>query len=136
MSKPVRGIKVTFQQLVDSDPPDSMFSDFVVPVRYTILSRSYGTVVETAEGALYLVPVGDWFRSDYCGKGMDQVSDFNKLQDYGLTAIKDAVVRNEEKEDLGQEIRSEDNVSVEKADEAVATNPKRKKKDQDRSGTP
>ena len=136
MSKPVKAIKITLDQLTNSDPPNGANYEFVTPVKATIMSLNYGTLVETAEGALFLVPVGDWFRSQYSGRGMEQVSAFNELQDFGLTAIKDKIVRQPEKESLGQEISVEDNVSVEKADETVAANPKRKKKDQNRSGTP
>lgn len=136
MKNPVRAVKITLDQLINSEPPNGAQYEFITPTKATIMSLNYGTLVETAEGSLFLVPVGDWFRSQYSGKGMEQVSAFNELQDFGLTAIKDKVVRQPEKESLGQEIRVEDNVSVEKADEAVAANPERKKKDQNRSGTP
>jgi hypothetical protein len=117
MSK-VRGIKAKLQDIIDSNPVDSMFSDFVTPKAATILSMNAGTFIEAEEGGTYLVPMGEWFRSSYYHKAMPQVSDFNQLQDLGLTAIKDKVVRKEER---GQEVRSQDNVGVKKADEAVAT---------------
>lgn len=117
--KPVRGIKTTLKDLVDGNPANAIFGDYVTPAKATILSFHMGTLVESAEGGLYLVPQGDWFRSDYYLRGLPQVSDFNYLQDMGFTEIKDKIVRNEEKN--GQEVRGEDNVSIEKADEAVAS---------------
>jgi hypothetical protein len=113
MSK-VRGMKVTLSAIINSDPIDSMFGDFVTPKKATILAFHTGTLVEAEDGGLYLIPMGDWFRSIYNNKPMAQVDDFNELQDLGLTVIKDKVVRH------GQEVRGKDNVSVAKADEAVA----------------
>lgn len=134
--KPVRAIKITLNDLIDSNPANTMFGDWVVPAKATILSGSAGTLVESAEGGLYLVPVGDWFRSDFFGRGLPQVSDFNQLQDLGFTEIKDRLVRNSEpqKEEDGQEIRGEDNVGIEKADEAVAADSSKKKGSKSRSG--
>lgn len=121
--KPVRGIKITLEDLINSSPANTMFGDYVVPVRATVLAGRSGTLVEPDTGGYYLIPVGDWFRSEYNLRGLPQVSDFNQLQDLGFTEIKDKVVRNPEKaESNGQEVRGENNVSVEKADEAVASN--------------
>lgn len=120
----VRAMKITLENIMNSDAPSVVGSQFVTPAKATVLSGNAGTLVETAEGELYLVPMGEWFRSAYYLKGMGQVSAFNQLQDLGLTEIKDKIVRND-----GQEIPSKNNVSVEKIDEAVEANPKRKKKD-------
>jgi hypothetical protein len=113
----VRAMKITLDNIINSDAPSVIGAQFVVPVKATMLSNNAGTLVETAEGELFLVPMGEWFRSPYYLKGIPQVSSFNKLQDFGLTQVKDKIVRNDEK----QEVRGKDNVSVEKADEAVAT---------------
>jgi hypothetical protein len=120
----VRAMKITLENIMDSDAPSVVGAQFVTPVSATILSGNAGTLVETAEGEFYLVPMGEWFRSSFYQKGISQVSAFNQLQDLGLTEIKDKIVRNDEQ----QEVRGEDNVSIEKVDEAMATNSKHKKK--------
>lgn len=139
MSK-VLGIKIKLQQVFDSEAVSVSGREFVVPKKATILSNNSGTLIESEEGGLYLIPVGDWFRSSFYGRAFPQVDAFNQLQDYGLTAIKDKIVRHEEKKpevkqetklvvkENGQEIRSKNNVSVKKADKAVASNPPSEKK--------
>lgn len=135
MSK-VLGIKVKLEQIFNSDNPAISGKDWVVPKKATILSGNSGTLIEAEEGGLYLVPVGDWFRSNYYGRSLPQVDAFNQLQDYGMTAIKDKIVRHEEKKpeiktsvkENGQEIRSKNNVSIKKVDKAVASNPEGEKK--------
>ena len=142
MSK-VRGIKITIQQVLDTDPVSVSGRDWIVPKKATILSNNRGTLVEASEGGLYLVNVGDWFRSPFIGKPFPQVDEFNKLQDLGLTSIKDAIVRHPEKIEVkeqpkqpinqvkpnGQAIRSQNNVGVKKVNQAVAPNIKSEKKD-------
>ena len=140
MSK-VLGIKVKLEQIFNSEAVAISGKEWIVPKKATILSSNAGTLVETEEDGLYLVPIGDWFRSAYQGKTLPQVGAFNQLQDYGLTAIKDKIVRHEEKKPEvkqevkqavkanGQEIRGKDNVGVKKADKAVASNPQSEKKD-------
>lgn len=133
MSK-VLGIKVKLDQIMNNDTVSVMGKEFVTPKKATILSSNAGTLIEAEEGGLYLIPVGDWFRSNFIGKPFPQVDAFDKLQDLGLTAIKDKLVRNDNKQKPavkkdGQEIRSKDNVSVKKADEAVASNLESEKKD-------
>lgn len=140
MSK-VLGIKVKLEQIFNSEAVAISGKEWIVPKKATILSSNAGTLVESEEGGLYLVPIGDWFRSAYQGKTLPQVGAFNQLQDYGLTAIKDKIVRHEEKKPEikqevkqavkanGQEIRGKDNVGVKKADKAVASNPQSEKKD-------
>ena len=137
----VLGIKVKLQQIFDSEAPAVSGKEWVVPKKATILSNNSGIFIEAEEGGLYIVPVGDWFRSSFYGKSLPQMDAFNQLQDYGLTAIKDSIVRHEEKKpevkqetkpvvkENGQEIRGKNNVSVEKANKAVVTNPKSEKKD-------
>jgi len=140
MSK-VLGIKVKLEQVFNSEAIAVSGKEWIVPKKATILSNNSGTLVETEEGGLYLVPIGDWFRSNYYGKSFPQVDAFNQLQDYGMTAIKDKIVRYEEKKpevkqevkqavkENGQEIRGKDNVGAKKADKAVASNPQSEKKD-------
>lgn len=140
MSK-VLGIKVTLQQILNSDAPSVSGKEWVVPKKATILSGNSGTLIEAQEGGLYLIPVGDWFRSSFIGKPLPQVDDFNELQDKGFTAIKDKIVRHEEKKteikqeakqmvkENGQEVRSQNNVSSKKVNQAVASNSKSEKKD-------
>lgn len=140
MSK-VLGIKVKLEQILNSDAPSVSGKEWIVPKKATILSGNSGTLIEAEEGGLYLVPVGDWFRSNFYGRAFPQVDAFNELQDKGFTAIKDRIVRHEEKKpevkqeakpmvkENGQEIRSKNNVSVKKADKAVASNPEGEKKD-------
>jgi hypothetical protein len=129
----VRAIKVTLQQILDSDAVNAVGMEFIEPKKATILSNNSGTLVEDEVGQLFLVPVGEWFRSSHYGKRMSQVTEFNKLQDLGFTLIKDKLVRNEEKlVNDGQEIRSEDNVSVKKVNKAVASNTGSKKENQNR----
>lgn len=137
----VLGIKVKIEQIFNSDAPAVSGKEFVVPKKATILSGNSGTLIEAEEGGLYLIPIGDWFRSPFYGRFFPQVDAFNQLQDYGMTAIKDKIVRHEEKlpevkqeaklveKEHGQEIRSKNNVSVKKTDKAVASNPKSEKKD-------
>ena len=139
MSK-VLGIKVKLEQIFNSDAPAISGKDWVVPKKATILSGNSGTLIEAEEGGLYLVPVGDWFRSNYYGRSLPQVDAFNQLQDYGMTAIKDKIVRHEEKKpevkqevkpvvkENGQEIRSKNNVGIKKVDKAVAPNSQGEKK--------
>jgi hypothetical protein len=109
-------MKITLENIMNSDAPSVVGAQFVTPAKATVLSSNAGTLVETAEGELFLVPMGEWFRSSYYLRGIPQVGAFNQLQDMGLTEIKDRIVRNDEQ----QEIRGENNVSVEKADETVA----------------
>lgn len=127
--KPVKGVKITLQDVLDSNPVSAFNTDWVIPARATILSGGSGTLIETAENKLYLVSKGDWFRSDFYLKGIPQVSMFNQLQDLGFTEIKDKIVRNPEpmKENDGQEIRGENNVSIAKTDKTVASNRSKKK---------
>jgi len=141
MSKLVRGIKVSIDQIINSEAPNAAARDYVTPKKATVLSTNYGTLIEAEEGGLYVVPVGEWFRSVYFGRAIPQVDQFNQLQDYGLTQIKDKLVRHEEpkieekvevkksEKPNGQEISSQNNVSPKKIDKAVASNPKSEKKD-------
>lgn len=138
----VKGIKITLDDIINSNAADATKKDWVIPHKATILAYNTGTLVELPAGELYLVPVGDWFRSPYYGKLIPQVSAFNQLQDYGLTAIKDKIIRYEEPKPVvaepklekpsGQEIRSKNNVGIKKIDKAVASNIKSKEKDQNR----
>jgi hypothetical protein len=136
----VLGIKITMQQVFDSEAVAVSGKEFVVPKKATILSNNSGTLIEAEEGGLYIIPVGDWFRSSFYGRAFPQVDGFNELQDKGFTAIKDKIVRHEEKKpevkpelkqavkENGQEIRRENNVSPKKVDKAVASNSKSEKK--------
>jgi hypothetical protein len=126
----VKGIKVNIQQILDSDAVDASGRSFIEPKSATVLSNNSGTLVEDESGQLYLIPVGEWFRSSHYGKKMPQVRDFNMLQDFGFTLIKDKIVRNEEKlVDNGQEVRGKDNVSPKKVNKTVAPDIGSKKKD-------
>lgn len=137
----VKGIKTTLQQVLNSDPINAANTDWIVPKKATILSNNSGTLVEPEEGGLYVVSVGNWFRSSYITKPLPQVQEFNELQDKGLTAIKDKIVRHEEKrpevkqeskqlvKENGQEIRGKNNVGPKKIDKAVASDPESEKKD-------
>lgn len=137
MSNVVKGVRITLDQVMNSEAINATSADFVTPKKATILSNNSGTLIEAETGGLYIVSVGNWFRSIFNGKALPQVDQFNKLQDLGLTAIKDKIVRHEEKPKLeekkvekldGQEIRSQDNVSVKKVDKAVGSNIKSEKK--------
>jgi hypothetical protein len=143
----VKGVKVNLDQVINSEAPNAAFKDWVTPKKATILSNNGGTLVEAEEGGLYIIPVGDWFRSIFYSKVIPQVDSFNKLQDYGLTAIKDKIVRHDEIVKLeekkvepnkeqdkvvkpnGQAIRSQNNVGIKKINQAVASNIKSEKKD-------
>lgn len=133
----VKGMKVKLQQVFDSEAIDAAATEFIVPKKATILSNNGGTLVEAESGSLYIVSVGNWFRSVYNGRPLPQVDAFNELQDKGFTAIKDKVVRHEEKKpeikqavkENGQEIRGKNNVGPKKTDKAVASNPESEKKD-------
>jgi hypothetical protein len=128
----VLGIKIKLQQVLDSEAVSVSGKEFVVPKKATILSNNSGTLIEAEEGGLYLIPVGDWFRSPFIGKTFKQVDAFNELQDKGLTAIKDKVVRHENKASEkvnGQEIRRQNNVGIKKADKAMGSDIKSEKKD-------
>ena len=139
MSKLVRGIRITLDDVVNSNAADATKKDWVTPVKATILSNNSGTLVELDNKQLYIVLVGDWFRSPFYGKMLPQVSAFNMLQDYGLTAIKDKLVRYPDpkvevvsvkpEKPSGQEIRIKNNVGIKKVDKAVASNIKGKEKD-------
>jgi hypothetical protein len=133
MSK-VLGIRITMQQVFDSEAVAVSGKEFVVPKKATILSGNGGTLIEAESGGLYLIPIGDWFRSSFYGKSFPQVDGFNELQDKGFTAVKDKMFRHEEKQkqvvkEDGQEVRSKNNVSPKKTDKAVAPNPASEKKD-------
>ena len=124
----VMGVRVSLDQIINSDAPNAANRDRVVPHKATILSGNSGTLVELENGALYLVPVGEWFRSPFYGRSIPQVTEFNKLQDYGLTSIKDKLVRKEDKKQPqstmvkhGEEVRSKNNVSIKKIDKAMAS---------------
>lgn len=134
MSK-VHAIKVSLEQVINSDSPNAAVKDFITPVKATVLSHNAGTLIEALEGGLYLVSMGTWFRTPYNGKPLPQVEAFDQLQDLGLTVIKDKIVRNNsntlkeaEKED-GQKIRSQNNVSSKKANKTMAANIKSEEKD-------
>lgn len=138
----VKSIKVTLDDIVNSVAVDAASKEFVVPKKATILSNSSGTLIQTEQNSYYLVTVGDWFRSTYYGKNLPQVDDFNQLQDYGFTLIKDKIIRNtsEVKKEIpkvekvdGQEIRSKNIISTQKTNKTVAPNIKRKEEDKNRS---
>jgi len=130
-----KGIRVSIEQIINSDSLNASNSDWVTPKRATILSGNTGTLVEAEEGGMYLIPVGLWFRSDFYNKGLSQVNEFNKLQDLGLTVIKDKIVRYEEKQeqkevsDNGQAVPSQDNVIYKKVNKTMAPNTKSEAKD-------
>ena len=130
-----KGIRVSIEQIINSDSLNASNSDWVTPKRATILSGNTGTLVEAEEGGMYLIPVGLWFRSDFYNKGLSQVNEFNKLQDLGLTVIRDKIVRYEEKQeqkevsDNGQAVRSQDNVISKKVNKTMAPNTKSEAKD-------
>lgn len=133
MSK-VLGIKISLVQILNSDAPNAATKEFVTPKKATVLSNNYGTLVEAEEGGYFLVPVGTWFRSNFYGKSMPQVDDFDKLQDLGLTAIKDKIIRNDSKPTVveknnGQEIRSKNNSSLAKVNKTIPTNIESEEKD-------
>jgi hypothetical protein len=130
-----KGIRVSMEQIINSDSLNASNADWITPKKATMLSGNVGTLVEAEEGGMYLIPMGLWFRSDFCNKGLSQVDEFNKLQDLGLTVIKDKIVRYDEKpeqkevSDNGQAVRSQNNVSTKKANKAMATNTKSEAKD-------
>jgi hypothetical protein len=142
----VKGVKVKLSQIINSEAPNAAHKEWVTPKKVTILAYNSGTLVEAEEGGLFLVPVGDWFRSGNIGKAAPQVDAFNELQDYGLTAIKDKMVRHEQKVEApkkeevkpvvtkiperlnGQEIRSQNNVVPKKINKAMAPDIKSQKK--------
>lgn len=137
MSNVIKGVRITLEQIMNSEAVEASNADFVVPKKATILSNNSGTLMEAEDGKLYLATVGNWFRSSFNGKLLPQVDQFNKLQDLGLTVIKDKIVRHEEKPKLeekkaekldGQEVRSQNNVGVKKIDKAVGSNIKSEKK--------
>ena len=130
-----KGIRVSMEQIINSDSLNASNADWITPKKATMLSGNAGTLVEAEEGGMYLIPMGLWFRSDFCNKGLSQVDEFNKLQDLGLTVIKDKIVRYDEKpeqkevSDNGQAVRSQNNVSTKKANKAMAANTKSEAKD-------
>ena len=135
----VIGIRVSLNQVINSDAPSASAKDWVIPKKATILSNNYGTLIQADSGDYFLVPVGLWFRSVFSNKNLPQVEDFNKLQDLGLTLIKDKIVRNEDKpistevEELdGQKVRSQNIISSSKINKTVAANIKRKEENKDR----
>jgi hypothetical protein len=132
--KEVRAIKVKLEQIMENDAPDAATKHWVVPAKATILSGSNGTLLQVDTGDYYLATAGEWFRSVYIGKAMPQVDSFDKLQDIGITAIKDKIVRNDAKpkevvKQNEQELRSKNNVSTKKAGKTVGTNSPSQKKD-------
>jgi hypothetical protein len=130
----VMGIKISLVQIMNSDAPNAASKDFVTPKKATVLSGNYGTLIEAEEGGYFLVPIGIWFRSSFYGKSLPQVDDFDKLQDLGLTLIKDKIIRNDSKPTVvekqsGQEIRVKNNSSVAKINKAVPSNTESEEKD-------
>lgn len=126
--KLVSAVKVNIDQIFESDVIDSAGKVFVIPKKATVLVNNIGTLIQTEDGKLYLSSVGNWFRSIYYNRPMPQVDEFNKLQDLGLTLIKDSMFRLKSENTNGQEIRGENNVSVKKTDKTMASNIKSKKK--------
>lgn len=130
-----KGIRVSIEEIINGDALNASSSFWVTPKKATILASNAGTLIEAEEGGMFLIPIGLWFRSDFCNKGLPQVSEFNKLQDLGFTLIKDKIVRYEEKTEQkevsnnGQAVRSQDNVSPKKANKAMGTNSKSEAKD-------
>jgi hypothetical protein len=138
MSATVKGIKITLNEVINIEAISASSGDYIIPKKATVLSNNSGTLIQAEDGSLYLVTLGNWFRSAYNNKGLPQVDEFNQLQDLGFTVIKDKLIRNEEKPVLeekknteipnGQEIRRQDNVGIKKVDKAVASNIKSQKK--------
>lgn len=130
-----KGIRVSMEEIINGNALNASSSFWITPKKATILASNAGTLVEAEEGGMYLIPMGLWFRSDFCNKSLPQVSEFNKLQDLGFTVIKDKIVRYDEKVEQkeesnnGQKVRSQNNVSSKKANKAMAPNPESEKKD-------
>jgi hypothetical protein len=130
-----KGIRVSMEEIINGDALNASSSFWITPKKATILASNAGTLVEAEEGGMYLIPMGLWFRSDFCNKSLPQVSEFNKLQDLGFTVIKDKIVRYDEKVEQkeesnnGQAVRSQNNVSSKKANKAMGTNSKSEAKD-------
>jgi len=138
MSNEVVGIKVSIDQIFNSDSPNVNNKNFIVPKKATILSGNNGTLVQDSNNEYFIVPVGLWFRSKFSSSNLPQVDVFDKLQDLGFTLIKDKIIRNDSKvvENIsGQKIREQNNVSVKKVDKTVGTDIKSEEKNKDRSGT-
>ncbi len=135
MSK-VRATKVTLKDILDGEAVNAVSKEYVTPKKATILSNNAGTLVEAEEGGLFLVTVGDWFRSPFFGRGISQVDNFEQLRTMGFTAIKEALPEILTKKEIkpsekssGQEIRSKDNGGIKKADKAMASDNRSQKKD-------
>lgn len=135
----VIGIKISLDQVINSDAPNASVKDWIIPKKATILSNNYGTLIQVSGGDYFLVPIGLWFRSIFSNKNLPQVEDFNKLQDLGLTLIKDKIVRNDDKpisavveESDGQKVRSQNIISSSKINKTMAPNIKRKEENKDR----
>jgi len=62
MSK-VRAVKVTLEQIIESDVLNAVFSEFVEPKKATLLSGNAGTIIQVENGDYYLSSMGEWFRS-------------------------------------------------------------------------
>jgi hypothetical protein len=134
MSK-VRAVKVTLNQIIESDVLNAVFSEFVEPKKATLLSGNAGTIIQVEDGDYYLSSMGEWFRSPLYGKALPQVDAFDRLQDLNLTIIKDKLIR-KDNESLKntvvkneQKLRVKDNVSPEKTVKTVATYIASEKKD-------
>jgi hypothetical protein len=132
----VQAIKVTIQDILDGTAVNAVARDFIVPKKATILTNNGGTLVESEDGGLYLVSVGNWFRSSFFGKGLPQVEKFEQLRTMGFTAIKEPLPESLTKKEIipsekisGQEVRGKDNGGVKKVDKTVASDNRSQKKD-------
>lgn len=136
MSNEVLAVRISIEEVINSHAANSAFKTRVTPKKATLLSNNSGTLIQDENNVYYVVQVGEWFRSKFNNGRLPQVDDFNKLQDLGLTLIKDRIIRNEDKvvENIsGQKIREQNNVSPPKINKAVGTDIKSKEKNKNRT---
>jgi hypothetical protein len=139
--KTLRAYKITLEEVLNAHPADSANSQFLVPVKATLLAFKAGTLVQDKHGSYFIVSLGEWHREG--DNTLPQVDAFDKLNSVGLTLLKEDLMKEifaKEEQKIttkefsgGQEIREQDNSAVKEISSPVEANTKRQKKSKDRT---
>jgi hypothetical protein len=137
--KTLRGYKITLEEVLNAHPADSANSQFLVPVKATLMAFKAGTLVQDKHGSYFIVSAGEWHREG--DNTLPQVDSFDKLNAVGLTLLKQDLMKDlfapkkevTKEEPRGQEDGKHNSSGDEKIDPPVEANPKREKKSKNRT---
>jgi hypothetical protein len=117
IKKPVRGYPVSISDILSNDVTAKPF-ELIFPVKATMLSMDYGTLIRDESGRLFLAHKAEWFRSGY--QGLPQIEEFDELQALNFTVLR--------KEKVEMKSLSEDGEIKVKEVEILEVKKKRKEK--------